>query len=73
VAVVGVPDEIWGEIGVAYVISRRDRPITAEDLAGFCNGRLARYKWPKKVVMCTDFPRTSLGKVRKNLLAGTNP
>ncbi|MFP4037225.1 MAG: class I adenylate-forming enzyme family protein, partial [Desulfobacteraceae bacterium] len=73
VAVVGVPDEIWGEIGVAYVISGRDKPITAEELAGFCNGCLARYKWPKKVVMCTEFPRTSLGKVRKNLLAGTNP
>ncbi len=68
VAVVGRPDEIWGEIGVAYIIGRTDTPISVEDLGRFCDGRLARYKWPKKVLMCSDFPRTSLGKVRKGVL-----
>ncbi len=70
VAVVGTRHEAWGEVGVAYLICRGNALITAEDLARFCDGRLARYKWPKQVVTCRDFPRTSLGKVRKNLLPG---
>jgi acyl-CoA synthetase (AMP-forming)/AMP-acid ligase II len=35
---------------------------------GFCDGRLARYKWPRQVFFKKDFPRTALGKVRKTVL-----
>jgi long-chain acyl-CoA synthetase len=42
--------------------------LTAEDVIGFCEGMLARYKWPQKVIFSTDFPRTALGKVRKAAL-----
>jgi fatty-acyl-CoA synthase len=68
VAVVGVPDETWGETGHAFVILKPGSCLCVEDVAKFCNGKLARYKWPKKVTFCRDFPRTSLGKVRKPLL-----
>jgi acyl-CoA synthetase (AMP-forming)/AMP-acid ligase II len=39
----------------------------------FCDGKLARYKWPKHVTFSGDFPRTSLGKVRKGMLAKGSP
>ncbi|UCF83684.1 MAG: long-chain fatty acid--CoA ligase [Desulfobacteraceae bacterium] len=72
VAVVGVPDETWGETGHAFVILKPGSCLCTEDVAKFCNGKLARYKWPKKVTFCRDFPRTSLGKVRKPLLIREN-
>ncbi len=68
VAVVGIPDETWGETGHAYVIKKSGYSLLAEDIVHFCEGRLAHYKWPRKVTFCPSFPRTSLGKVRKSVL-----
>jgi len=68
VAVVGIPDDTWGEAGLAFVIKKVGFDLLAEDIIGFCKGNLARYKWPKRVTFCSSFPRTSLGKVRKVLL-----
>jgi fatty-acyl-CoA synthase len=68
VAVVGVPDRVWGERGVAYVIAENGAECTLQDLHVFCEGRLAKYKWPNEIVLCKDFPRTALGKVRKTEL-----
>jgi len=68
VAVVGVADENWGEVGCAFVMLKQRAALTAEDVIEFCEGKLARYKWPQKVVFKTDFPRTALGKVRKAAL-----
>jgi len=68
VAVVGVPDETWGEVGHAYIIKKEGSDICVEDIIFYCDGKLARYKWPKNVTFCEDFPRTSMGKVRKSLL-----
>ena len=68
IAVVGVPDETWGEVGFAFVMPKQGADLTGEDLIGFCDGKLARYKWPKQIFFKGDFPRTALGKVRKNIL-----
>jgi fatty-acyl-CoA synthase len=68
IAVVGVPDERWGEVGQAVVIPKKDSNFSADGLIGFCRERMARFKCPKQVVLCEDFPRTSLGKVRKGEL-----
>ena len=68
IAVVGVPDETWGEVGYAFVIPKSGADLTAAEVLGFCDGRLARYKWPKQVLFKEDFPRTALGKVRKTVL-----
>ncbi len=68
VAVVGVPDEKWGEVGKAFVIPKNGRNISPEELLAYCEGCLARYKWPRDVVFCEEFPRTTLGKVRKMML-----
>jgi len=70
VAVVGVPDDTWGEAGVAYVIPKDDADPDPAEVIACCEGRLARYKWPKSVFFRQSFPRTSLGKVRKHLLIG---
>jgi fatty-acyl-CoA synthase len=68
IAVVGVPDESWGEVGHAFVMSKQGTDLSIEDVIGFCEGKLARYKWPQKVIFNADFPRTALGKVRKTIL-----
>jgi fatty-acyl-CoA synthase len=68
IAVVGAPDETWGEVGYAFVIPKPEADLTAAEVLGFCDGRLARYKWPKQVFFEEDFPRTALGKVRKTVL-----
>jgi fatty-acyl-CoA synthase len=68
IAVVGVPDETWGEVGYAFVLPKPGLNLNPDELIGFCDGQLARYKWPKKVILTEDFPRTALGKIRKTQL-----
>lgn len=73
VAVVGVPDEKWGEVGHAFVIRKHGHNVSCEEIIAFCDGKLARYKWPKSVSFVSSFPRTTLGKVRKHLLVSELP
>lgn len=68
IAVVGVPDETWGEVGCAFVMAKPGKEINPQELIGFCKGQLARYKWPRRVIFADHFPRTALGKVRKTIL-----
>ncbi len=72
IAVVGVPDERWGEVGQAFVICQKGADLCAEDIIGFCSKQMAKFKCPKKVIFCEEFPRTSLGKVRKRELINNN-
>ena len=65
-AVVGVPDEAWGEVGTAFVVL--DDAVSAEELLAFCRERLARFKVPKTVVVVDELPRNSMGKVQKSEL-----
>ncbi|MCP3899636.1 MAG: long-chain fatty acid--CoA ligase, partial [Desulfobacteraceae bacterium] len=66
VAVVGMPDETWGESGHAFVIASPESSLTKEDVIAMCHDKLAKYKWPKKVTFKSEFPRTSLGKIKKS-------
>jgi fatty-acyl-CoA synthase len=66
VAVVGVPDERWGEVGVAFVVPATD--ISEEQLVEFVRERLARFKAPKVVRLVDVLPRSGLGKVLKDEL-----
>ena len=68
VAVIGVPDERWGEVGRAIVIPAPGATVTHEVIARHLDGRLARYKIPKSTVVVGDLPRTASGKVRKREL-----
>ena len=64
-AVVGVPDDTWGELCAAVVVPRRPGEATGEDLAAFLQGRLARYKIPRRWAFTEELPRTAYGKVVK--------
>lgn len=68
VAVVGVPDEAFGEVGYAFVMAREGASLDRELLADWARERLAGYKVPRYVSVVDDFPRTALGKVKKFLL-----
>ena len=64
-SVVGVPDPRWGERVVAVVAAREPGALTGEDVLALLDGRLARYKHPKQVLLVPELPKTALGKVRK--------
>jgi acyl-CoA synthetase (AMP-forming)/AMP-acid ligase II len=63
VAVVGVPDEKWGESPRACVVLREGEQITEQELVNFCVGRLAKFKYPKSIFTLDALPRNSMGKV----------
>jgi len=67
VAVVGIPDETWGDRVVAAVTSApgRESECTAERVRAFCADRLAPYKIPRQVVVLAALPRNAMGKVVK--------
>ncbi|GKT45750.1 3-[(3aS,4S,7aS)-7a-methyl-1, 5-dioxo-octahydro-1H-inden-4-yl]propanoyl:CoA ligase [Colletotrichum spaethianum] len=69
VAVVGVPDQFWGEAGRAYIVAAPGFQLTHADLVDHCRSLIARYKVPRETVFVGDFPRTGSGKVQKHLLA----
>jgi fatty-acyl-CoA synthase len=66
VAVVGVPDERWGETGLAFVVPAVD--VSEEELLEFVRERLARFKTPKAVRFLEELPRSGMGKVLKDEL-----
>lgn len=68
-ALVGVPDDRWGEVGCLFVVPRNPDtpPTTAAILAGL-DGQLARYKLPKQVVILDELPKSATGKVLKRAL-----
>jgi fatty-acyl-CoA synthase len=65
VAVIGIPDERWGEVGEAIIALKPDTTLTADDVTTYCDGRLARYKQPKQVRFVEVLPRNATGKVLK--------
>jgi fatty-acyl-CoA synthase len=67
-AVIGVPDEKWGEVGKAVVALKPGGQAAAEALLAFLDGRVARYKVPKSVVFVPTLPHTANGKVLKTEL-----
>ena len=67
-AVVGVPDERWGEVGRAYVIAVPGQAISAEEIVAHCVLRLAKFKVPASAVVTDAIPRTASGKVQKHVL-----
>lgn len=68
VAVIGVPDLTWGEVGRAFVVVRPGATVTLEGLRDFCAERIARYKAPRSLVLVDDLPRNPTGKISKPAL-----
>ena len=68
VAVVGVPDPRWGEVGCAYVVLRDGARLDPDELTRFGRERLAAFKVPQRFVAVAALPRTASGKVQKHRL-----
>ena len=67
-AVVGVPDERFGEVCAAFVVLREHASATEDELRDHCRERLARFKVPRTVTFVDELPRSSMGKVLKDEL-----
>jgi fatty-acyl-CoA synthase len=64
-ALIGRPDEKWGEVGLMIVVLQPGVQVPAEELRSFCEGRLARYKVPREVIFAPVLPYSPYGKVEK--------
>lgn len=71
VAVIGVKDEVRGEVPKAFVIAREGESVDEKELRSFCRDQLANYKIPKYFEIVADLPRTPTGKVLKRMLSAT--
>lgn len=67
-AIVGRPDREWGEQVVAFVVTRGDRNVSADDLDRHCLANIARFKRPKQYLFVADLPKNNYGKVLKTEL-----
>jgi len=65
VAVIGVPDERWGEVPKAVVVAEPDATVDAEQLLAWCRERLASFKCPKTIDVVAGLPRNPTGKILK--------
>ena len=72
-AVVGVPDETWGEVGRAFVVGRAGTDLDEAVVLAHLDGRLARYKVPKSVVVVPELPHNASGKLMKSRLREVTP
>ncbi len=68
VAVIGLPDEEWGEIPVAVAVLADGAALDQETLAGHCRNHLAGFKVPKRLILRAALPRNPSGKVLKRVL-----
>jgi fatty-acyl-CoA synthase len=73
VAVVGTPDETWGEVPRAFVVLRPGRSAKESELRKFVRERIAHFKCPKSFRFVSELPKTATGKIQKHLLRGSVP
>jgi fatty-acyl-CoA synthase len=71
VQVIGVPDTKYGEEIMAWVRVREGATVTTDDVAAFCQGKIAHFKVPRYVHVTDEFPMTVTGKVQKYLMRET--
>jgi len=68
VAIVGLPDERWGETPHAFVVLRDGSSATEADIIAFAREQLAHFKAPRAVMFVTELPKTATGKIQKYVL-----
>ena len=68
VAVLGVPDPKWGEVGIAVCVARQGARVEEGALRDFLADRIARYKMPKRFVFWDEMPKSAYGKIAKKLI-----
>jgi fatty-acyl-CoA synthase len=67
-AVIGVPDEKWGEVGMAFVVAREGAALTEAEVAAHCQRALAKFKVPKYVRFLPSLPKNDTGKINRQAL-----
>ena len=67
-AVIGVPDDLWGEAVKAVVVPKEGVKLTEAEIIGFCKGNLASYKKPKSVDFIKEIPKNLYGKINRRAL-----
>jgi acyl-CoA synthetase (AMP-forming)/AMP-acid ligase II len=67
-AVIGVPDERLGEVGMAFVVARPGETVDPEDVIAYARQRMANYKVPRRVAVVGSLPLNASGKVLKHEL-----
>ena len=68
VAVIGIPDQKWGEKVIAFVVLNSEATLSAETLQAYCREQIASYKTPKDILFKDSLPMNLTGKIQKNLL-----
>lgn len=72
VAIIGVPDEKWGETGKAFIVKKQEAEVSAEEITTYCIEKLAKYKVPKQIEFIEALPVNNAGKIdRKKLKSET--
>jgi fatty-acyl-CoA synthase len=67
-AVIGVPNDKWGEVGLAVLVLKPGHTLDREAVIGHCTSRLARFKLPHDIALIAALPRNATGKVLKRTL-----
>lgn len=68
VAVIGMPDSVWGEVGVAAVVLRAAGAVSADELHAWMKTRIAGYKVPRRIEFFDELPKSAYGKITKRLV-----
>ncbi len=68
VAVLGVPDPVWGEVGIAVCVTVAGESVGEAELGAFLDGKMSRYKLPKRFVFVDEMPKSAYGKITKKLV-----
>ena len=68
VAIVGVPDRSWGEVGVAVCVLRSGAALSEQELLAWIEGKIARYKMPRRVFFWNELPKSAYGKITKRIV-----
>jgi len=68
VAILGVPDPAWGESGVGVVVLEEGQSAGEKELIAYLDGKLSKYKWPRRLFFWPELPKSGYGKVPKHLI-----
>ncbi len=68
VAVIGIPDDTWGEVGRAFIALEHRTNLDLDQLKKYCEGKLAKYKIPKKITFLKELPKNPTGKIHRKSL-----
>ena len=67
-AVIGIPDEKWGEVGLGFIVLKESNDLSEEEIIDHCLKNLAKFKIPKSIEFIDALPRNATGKVLKRTL-----